>query len=90
MPALEMLLETHQSLKLNDEFRLWLSSMPSKIFPARSGDLEEACCPLSLSPSLPASLPLYLSLSAHFSVAVSVAILPSISLPGEIAVSARS
>ena len=34
MPALEMLLETHQSLKLNDDFRLWLSSMPSKIFPA--------------------------------------------------------
>ena len=34
MPALEMLLESHQTMKLNDEFRLWLSSMPSKIFPA--------------------------------------------------------
>jgi len=34
MPSLEMLLESHQTMKLNDEFRLWLSSMPSKIFPA--------------------------------------------------------
>ena len=24
MPALEMLLESHQTMKLNDEFRLWL------------------------------------------------------------------
>jgi dynein heavy chain len=34
MPELEKILETHQSMKLNDDFRLWLSSMPSKIFPA--------------------------------------------------------
>jgi dynein heavy chain len=34
MPELEKLLETHQSMKLNEDFRLWLSSMPSKIFPA--------------------------------------------------------
>jgi dynein heavy chain len=31
MPALEMILETHQTMKLNEEFRLWLSSMPSKV-----------------------------------------------------------
>jgi dynein heavy chain len=34
MPALEMLLESHQTIKLNDDFRLWLTSMPSKVFPA--------------------------------------------------------
>ena len=34
MPELEKILESHQSMKLNDDFRLWLSSMPSKIFPA--------------------------------------------------------
>ena len=34
MPELEKILEVHQSMKLNEDFRLWLSSMPSKIFPA--------------------------------------------------------
>jgi dynein heavy chain len=34
MPAMEMILETHQTMKLNEDFRLWLSSMPSKIFPS--------------------------------------------------------
>jgi len=33
MPELEKILESHQSMKLNDDFRLWLSSMPSKVFP---------------------------------------------------------
>ncbi len=33
MPELEKLLETHQSMKLHDDFRLWLTSMPSKVFP---------------------------------------------------------
>ena len=34
MPELEKILESHQALKLHDDFRLWLTSMPSKIFPA--------------------------------------------------------
>ena len=34
MPELEKILESHQSMKLHEEFRLWLTSMPSKIFPA--------------------------------------------------------
>jgi len=34
MPAMEMLLESHQTIKLHEEFRLWLSSMPSRVFPA--------------------------------------------------------
>jgi dynein heavy chain len=33
MPELEKLLETHQNMKLHDDFRLWLTSMPSKVFP---------------------------------------------------------
>ena len=33
MPELEKLLEAHQTMKLHEEFRLWLSSMPSSIFP---------------------------------------------------------
>jgi dynein heavy chain len=33
MPELEKILESHQAMKLNDDFRLWLTSMPSKIFP---------------------------------------------------------
>jgi len=33
MPELEKLLETHLSMKLHDDFRLWLTSMPSKVFP---------------------------------------------------------
>eukprot|EP00960_Hanusia_phi_P050219 760078-Hanusia_phi.AAC.2 len=34
MPELEKILESHQTMKLHDDFRLWLSSMPSKVFPA--------------------------------------------------------
>ena len=34
MPELEKILESHQAMKLHDDFRLWLTSMPSKIFPA--------------------------------------------------------
>lgn len=34
MPELEKILESHQTMKLHDDFRLWLTSMPSKIFPA--------------------------------------------------------
>ena len=33
MPALESMLESHSNMKLSEEFRLWLSSMPSKVFP---------------------------------------------------------
>lgn len=33
MPELDRILESHQSLRLHDDFRLWLTSMPSKVFP---------------------------------------------------------
>ena len=31
MPAMESLRESLQTIKLHEEFRLWLSSMPSKV-----------------------------------------------------------